>query len=280
MASYLVMKNNLNRALKRKSTYLIVLVVPILLAFIGSVSVRLPQSKIRVGIVGDSDYIQKMEEQLKLLDKITFQIADIESIHTDVIMGKYHFVLNQKDLETEQNSILNKVKEASENKMFLQTNDLTQTQRMISMMLTTFMIVATLYTMKYLKDTRDGAVERFCYTGHGRINYLCGYGFSTSVITGIQIVLILSIWMVFDKNFSISISKGIAVFLFLLIVSNLYGIFITLISKSDLMAGVLSTSIAILFAILGGTFVAVSNMPGCLQMISRISPMRWLMEML
>ena len=280
MASYLVMKNNINRALKRKSTYLIVLVIPLLLAFIGSVSVRLPQSKIRVGIVGDSDYIQKMEKQLKALDHTTFQIADIKSIHTDVIMGKYHFVLNKNDPETEQNSILNKVKEASENKMFLQTNNLTQTQRMISMMLTTFMIVATLYTMKYLQDKRDGAVERFCYAGQGKINYLCGYGFSTSVITAIQILLILSIWIVFDKNFSISISKGIAVFLFLLIVSNLYGIFITLISKSDLMAGVLSTSIAILFAILGGTFVAVSNMSGSLQMLSKISPMRWLMEML
>lgn len=94
--------------------------------------------------------------------------------------------------------------------------------------------------------------------------------------------LMVSIGLIFTvlAIFSISITQGIAAFLFLLIVSNLYGIFITLISKTDLMAGVLSTSIAILFAILGGTFVSVSNMPNSLQIISSISPMRWLMEML
>ena len=94
--------------------------------------------------------------------------------------------------------------------------------------------------------------------------------------------LMVSIGLIFTvlAIFSISITQGIAAFLFLLIVSNLYGIFITLISKTDLMAGVLSTSIAILFAILGGTFVSVSNMPNSLQIISSINPMRWLMEML
>ena len=69
-------------------------------------------------------------------------------------------------------------------------------------------------------------------------------------------------------------------FAFILVVSNLYGIVVTRISKSEMMAGILGSSGAALFSLLGGTFVAVEQMPHFLQLMSYASPMSWLMHFL
>lgn len=88
---------------------------------------------------------------------------------------------------------------------------------------------------------------------------------------------VLLIWKVFDVNFSLSLGEMGRIFLYILVVANLYGILVTLISKSELMAGILGSSVAALLSILGGTFVPVCSMPRILQAVSILSPMRWLM---
>jgi ABC-2 type transport system permease protein len=63
-------------------------------------------------------------------------------------------------------------------------------------------------------------------------------------------------------------------------IANLVSVVICLISKSEVQAGVLASSVAVLMSLLGGTFVAVEAMPPLLRMISYVSPMRWIVELL
>lgn len=273
MVSYLVMKNSLKRLLVKKSTYLLMVLIPIVLGLIGSVSVRIEDRQLRVGIVGSEEYTKAMERELQGLNGILYEMADKETIHTDRIMGKYHYVLE----ENEDKGVLQEIKSSVDIKRDVRISILSAEQRMASMLLTIYMIITTLYGMKYLQDKRNKTVERVIVSGGTRCSYLTGCFFSTSLVTGIQLAIVFLIWKVFDVNFSLSLGEMGRIFLYILVVANLYGILVTLISKSELMAGILGSSVAALLSILGGTFVPVSSMPRILQAVSILSPMRWLM---
>jgi ABC-type transport system involved in cytochrome c biogenesis permease component len=274
------MKNNLKRILAKKSTYLIMLFIPVLLIFLGSLSVRMGEKQIRVGIVGEQSFLEKTQMIFMENDRVNFKMADNSSIYTDQIMGKYHFVIMEKETEIEQKEIISVIKHALLDENLFGTNELSATHRMVSMILTIYMTIATIYGMKYLQDKKDGALERFIVSGKKKSSYMIGYFMSNFIIIGIQVFVIFIIWSLFDKNFSLPFATLLQIFIFMLVISNVYGVIITVVSKSELMAGVLGSSIAVLLSILGGTFVAVDNMPVILQLISNISPMRWLIQMI
>lgn len=280
MASYLVMKNNFKRVLAKKSSYLIMVFLPVLLIFLGSVSVRMGEKQIRIGIVGEQSFLEEVQTNFMKNDRVSFKIANYKSIQTDQIMGKYHFVIMENATEIEQNEILREIKHALLEENLFGTNDLSATHRMVSMLLTVYMTIATIYGIKYLQDKKEGALERFMVSGRKRSSYITGYFMSNFVIIGLQVSGIFIFWTLFDKKFSLSFAILFQIFIFILTISNVYGIIIIMISKSELMAGVLGASLAVLLSILGGTFVEVDNMPAILQKISILSPMRWLMQMI
>ena len=105
------MKNNIRRLIVRKSTYILMLVIPLCLVFIGSISVRIEDKQIRVGILGSKEYIDYVAEELQNQEGISYQIADIETIHADTIMGKYHYVLKEQDSDNVLQNIKMTVKQ-------------------------------------------------------------------------------------------------------------------------------------------------------------------------
>lgn len=277
MASYLVMKNNIKRLGMKKSTYLIMLLVPLLLSVVGSAGSRIGEQSVRVGIVGELSFQEKVKTVFTEQNGILFAAADENSINTDKIMGKYHYILDEKQAKEEQNNILIQIREAG--KESAAVNKLPTEKRMTAMLLTVYMTAATIYGMKYLRDKKDGIIQRFAVAGCKKVNYITGYFLSNCVITGIQMVVIFLLWCFFDKAFSVPLFTLGQIYFFILIVSNVYAMFIIVISKTELMAGVLGASVAVLLSVLGGTFVAVEHMPAVLQKISVISPVNWLLQM-
>ena len=83
-----------------------------------------------------------------------------------------------------------------------------------------------------------------------------------------------------DVNYTFSLKQTGIIFVFILIVSNLYGILVCMLSNSEMMAGVLGSSGAVLFSLLGGTFIGVSDMPGILRFLSMFSPINWLIQLI
>lgn len=276
MVSYLVMKNNIRRFLMKKNTYLFMVLIPIILVLTGSISVRIEDKQLRVGILGSIEYVDAMSRQLSELDGVQYEKASAASVNTDTIMGKYQVVL----MEEEGNNGLEEIHKFREKGTDSQTVMLSAKKRMVSMLLTIYMTIATLYGMKYHVDKRDGAVERVHISGGKKSSYLTGCFYSSVLITGVQLAVILAVWKCFDSRFSFSLSDTGRIFVFILLISNLYGILVTLMSKSEMMAGILGSSGAVLCSILGGTFVAVDRMPQFLQYLSVLSPMSWLLNCL
>lgn len=276
MVSYLVMKNNLKRLLAKKSTYILMVIIPFVLILIGSVSVKIEKKGLRIGVIGSDEYLESIECNFENIDYIQYEKADKRTINTDQIMGKYHYILK----ENADNKVFKEIKSFLTEKNNADIAGLSAQQRMISMLLTIYMTITTLYGMKYIQDKREGAVERVLVSGGTIRSYLTGGFLSTSVITGIQLIAILSIWRVFDRDINLSVIEIISVFIFILIVSNIYGVIVTIISKSEMMAGILGSSVAVIFSILGGTFIAVENMPKVLQAVSILSPVRWMLAII
>ncbi len=280
MVSYLVMKNNLTRILRRKSTYLLVLLIPLLLMFCGSLSVSLGEKHIRVGVVGNQSFLEKMQTSLGNDGGINVAMANSNSIHTDLIMRKYQYVISDDTQDPETNKILEEIKQTVLENTSSGMNEFSNISKMLSMLLTVYMTIATIYAMKYLQDKKDGVIERFFLSGSSKKNYATGYVMSNIIIIGVQLLIIFPLWMVFDKKFTLPLQSLLPLYIFIIIISSIYGIIITLISSSELMAGVLGSSVAVILSILGGTFVSLENMPDFLQKISVISPIRWLMQMI
>lgn len=262
--------------MKKKSTWLGMLLIPLLLIITGSVSVRLENKQIRVGILGSEEYVQAMSEELGTMEGVQFEEAREDTIHTDKLMGKYHVVLQ----EGEDSDDLSKLRAYANEQPDQGIAQQNARKRMTSMLLTIYMTVSTLYAMGYLRDKREGAVERVYVCAGRKGSYLTGCFGSSVMITGVQLVFILLCWKLFDSNFTYSAIEMGKLFAFILGISNLYGIVVTRISKSEMMAGILGSSGAALFSLLGGTFVAVEQMPHFLQLLSYVSPMSWLMHFL
>ena len=255
MVSYLVMKNNIKRLFQKKSTYLLMVLIPVVLIFTGSLSVRMEDKQFRVGILGSNAYVISMAEQLEGMENVQYEVADEKTINTDQIMGKYHIILDENKGDSGLTKLEKVSKQGTNKEMVL----LSARQRMASMLLTIYMIVATLYGMKFLQDKREGVVERVMFSGGTRCSYLMGCFLSSTIVTGIQLVIILPGWSLFDHNFTFSTVEIVQLFLFTLMISNLYGILISMISKSEMMAGILGSSVAAVCSILGGTFVAIDR---------------------
>lgn len=281
MVSYLVMKNNCKRLLKKKSTFLIIVLLPLLLIVSSTVIERIGKKQIRVGIIGSNQYIQSVKEQFKSTDVLCKQAYE-KSIATDQIMGKYTCILKETMSVQEQEKIVNGILQSSQYRddETPKNDELSDTERMLLMLLTIYMTVSVIYSMKYISEKKDGLVERVRLSGGTTCSYLKGYFLSNCFVLVAQLLLIVGIVTLLYDKFSISIVRALGTVFFITVISSVYSMIITIISKSELMAGVLGSSITVLLSVLGGTFFPMATMPKIIQTISVISPMKWLLWLL
>ena len=73
------------------------------------------------------------------------------------------------------------------------------------------------------------------------------------------------------------VRKVLVIVTLIMIVSTLYAIVSSLILKKEMRTNIVASSLAMLLSILSGTFIAVDNMPQLLQVLSYLSPIRWVL---
>jgi len=275
MEIYLVMKNNLKRNFLKKSTYIIMLLLPVVISVIGITVNGISQSTIRVGIIADEALFHEVEARLEKFENIEYERADARTIHTDKIMNKYQFVLNYVE-ESDSESTLNELENLAANGQVKTVYRLLDTQRTVAMLMSVYMIIATVYATKIIGDKKDGTFQRFAYSGNGRTRYALGYVFSTGIIVLVQITVAFIILKVFDKNFSLPLLKSAEIISAITIITTVYGVTIAFLSKKDMNANIFASSIVVLLSLIGGILVSISEMPYFLQMVSLISPIRWI----
>lgn len=275
MGAYLVMKNNLRREFLKKSTYFLLALVPLAIAVLGSFSLSFSQKNIRVGILSGR-YEQGVKEFLNSRDEILYENANRATIRTDCIMGKYEYVIDCNKQNVTKD--LRKIESICKSGDFGKTNDLSESERMLAALLTVYMVIATIYATKVIKDKEMGVLERFYYSGNSKRNFYLGYVGSVGVMILLQISIAFAVFYIVKPSLlsytpvTIIISiLGISVF------TTAYGVFFSRICKTEMAANLMASSAAIVLSLLGGTFVAVERMPAFLQAISVISPVRWLL---
>ncbi|QHQ60931.1 ABC transporter permease [Anaerocolumna sedimenticola] len=67
---------------------------------------------------------------------------------------------------------------------------------------------------------------------------------------------------------------------FIAVVACLYAAFLCGVIKNDMNANISASGLAVILSLLGGTFVAVENMPKVFQIMSFASPIRWVIQIM
>lgn len=279
MGIYLVTKNNLRRNFLTKSIYIIIFLLPVIICILGIIINGISNRTIRVGIVTNNIVsYQDCENQLNQYENIQYERADASTIHTDFIMSKYQYVINYLEGTNTEGSI-DEIKKLAMSNLEKNSNSISQTERMLSMLITVYMIIATIYATKIIKDKNDGTFQRFTYSGNSAKKYAMGYIISTGIMIMLQALIAIIIFKLFDKNFSLSLIKAFVIIMAITLFATVYGVTIALINKKDMNANICASSIATICSLLGGTFVSIADMPHFLQILSIVSPIRWIIEL-
>lgn len=281
MVTYLVMKNNLKRTFLTRFTYIVMLFIPIVISFVSIVAGSFSDSDIRVGVIGDAAEYKEISDAFDAYPMIHYERAKKASKHTDLITGKYQYLI---DLTGKSNDAvadhakasLSAVLAAAEQGQKSRAEGLTQTERTLALLFTAYLIIASIYATTMIRDKKNGTMERFCFAGFHKNAYCLGYIASTALVMLCQLSLAVIILTVFDQNFSISVAGAVEQVLFMAAVASIFGVGVASFLKSELSANITASSIVVILSLLGGTFVSVEQMPRFLQCVSVISPIRWL----
>lgn len=223
--------------------------------------------------------IQEIQAQLDDFDYVEYQIADSDTVQTDFIMGKYHYVIDTNHMDASRKT-LEEIKDKDENIEEGAVGILSATERFIAMLVTAYLVIATVYASKFIQDRQQGMLERVRATGMTTGQYLLGYVLSTESIVVIQIGIAIVCFSLFHHEAGIEFGKMIVLIIVISIMTTLYAVLLVLLCRREMTANIMASSIAVLLSILGDTFVTVSQMPLVLQRLSVISPIRWILEWL
>ncbi len=271
MEACLVMKNNLKRVFANKYTYLLMILIPLLLSLSGFAGSNIQVKTIRVGVLNPT---KDMTEQLVGCNQVKYEIADEKAAKTDLIMGKYQYLLDGKR-QSEAEDILAEI--MGQQDVVL---GLSATSRFIAMLLTAYFVIATVYASKYIQDKEQGMLLRTQAAGVKKGTYLFGYALSTEIIVVIQIAIAMVCFSFVSKEFHMEIGKMMVIVLIISILVTIYATLHVLFCKREMTANIMASSIAVVLSILGGTFVAVEQMPHILQILSVFSPIQWVLALL
>ncbi|HWT74485.1 MAG TPA: ABC transporter permease [Mobilitalea sp.] len=303
MGIYLVMKNNFKRSFRHKALFAVTFILPVILCIITG-AIRFGHSSIRVGILGldTNSYLsadrKEVYEILNKSDGLTYGAASKGTFQTDLILGKFHIILDYSKSRTinsfqllgnqDEGKLLQLekiVKEAVTKKQpvtltGLKPKGLSVTERSITIILTLFMVLSTVHASGIIRDKQNGIVLRYQFAKLGSTGYAAGYTIYNFLIIYAQVLLCMMALLFIQKGFSLDSRELFIISLLIAVISAGFSMLICLGSKSEVQSNIMASALAVVFSLLGGTFVAIDAMPGLLRILSFISPDRWMVELL
>lgn len=303
MGIYLVMKNNLKRSLRHKLLFLITSLLPIMVCCLFGL-IRFDQVSLRIGILegqGGTAYFAQREELEQLLDQsegITYAVAGEASSNTDLMMGRFHFLLDYRDAASmgEGRIISYQSEERKEllrsawvtmlrtkrplNLSGYHTTGLSTTERSIAMLFTLFLVFTTIHASAIIHDRNNGVLLRYQFSGYRKSEYMAGYFLYGFLLSLIQVLLCIMVLLLLQPGFTLKLTEIVILAPVIAILSEGFGTVICSTSRSEVSSNIVASSLAGIFSILGGTFVAVAAMPWLLRILSFASPVRWIVELL
>ena len=251
---------------------MLLLLVPLLVTMAAVLGNALTEKTLRVGVCNPT---LELEEQLQNQTNVQYEIVEPTAVKTEYIMGTYHYVLDGK---AENRAVLREIKKQT--KAGKEASGLSDSERFIALLFTVYLVIATVYASKYIQDREGGMLQRAWAAGMKRGQYLMGYFLSTELILFIQITIAMLCFGLLEQGDFLVTGKAVAAVGIISISATLSGVLYANFCKREMTANLMASSLAVIFSILGGTFVAVEQMPDLLQKISMFSPVRWILVLL
>lgn len=282
MGIYLVIKNNMKRAIRDRGNIITVILIPLLICVMTVISLQFKDNVVRVGILVGEDTTQKdikvVMEQLKAYPNIDVQRAESSLVNTNLIMGRYHMYIDmEKPLEPQIQNIKAStvISEGTLNKGATK-----EAKQAVGLLITTFLILATVHAAEYIKDQKNGVISRYMMSGHLKGSYFVGYCGYTFLITVFQCGLCLGLMRVIMPKIRMEFNLYITIVLSIALLAAVLSMCIVKLSKSDLKANLTASSVAIILSLLAGTFVETEHMPRIMQTLQVINPISWILRLL
>lgn len=300
MGTYLVMINNFRRNMNHKLLFAITFLLPILLCLLIGI-VHFGKSDIRVGILKDtSNQSDSLKELYRILDHsegIRYDDVKQTSFNTDLITGRYQVVLDYRGssdindfhlISFQKKSKVTLIEETFRNAfnqkkpifpMKADSKGMSGSERNIAILMSLFMVFSTMYSKAIVGDRQNGMLQRYQYARVNSQSYIQGYLLFIFLIVFCQNLLGMGIIMSVQTNFSINLLECLSMSVIIAVISTLFGVQISVRSKSEVQANIMASALTSILSLLGGTFVAVESMPWMLRVLSFVSPIRWVVEL-
>lgn len=306
---FIVFKNNFKRAFNEKGKFFINFLIPVVAIVLAIFVNYLSTPSINIGVVSKKDFAEqkRMVSLMKQTKGINIKAADISTIKTDTILGKYDGVITFKkqfakgevkniddyfDFYTVKDKRINSamkgivkaylytdksinMKELSKT---MDDNTLSKTTRILSFLAMTLFITCTVNAAVIIRDKSENTFCRFMYSPNRNIQYILGNVMYNYVFTYIQLVLSLLLIKLFVITLSISYGTLLSFGLVLVLLATTFGTFMTCIFTKELYANLFSSAISMILSLIGGSFIVYSKMPHGLQVLSSINPIRWVIK--
>lgn len=245
MGFYLVMKNNLKRQFKNKMTYALIIVIPIVIFGMISIVQHFEKKEVRVGIIGADNSQLVTVEKILASDNISWEIVT-ENVNAKYIMGDYHYLVDFSE-ETKAIATLTEADNIATNYLEKATDDKASARKNLAMIISTYLIIATVYATKLIRDKQEGTVERFKTSGLGTIQYIGGYMASTFIIVLLHIEIIM---MLFRKMLGFNYAMMILIGVGITIIAAIYGVLHACIYKTEMTANMMASSMAVIMSVI------------------------------
>ncbi|MGY5266735.1 ABC transporter permease [Paraclostridium bifermentans] len=297
MTSLIVAKNEFIRSLKNKKKLVLTFLLPMISIIVAIGINTMMKPSINIGVI-DNQYINKsVEEKVSSVDRVKLSTANKSTINTDMILAKYLCVVEFKEddnfevycldenmkIEIEE-AITEVISRGNVDKVndllgILDKGNLSTSQRSNGFIFITLIITCTMSSSIILKDKEDRVLLRYSTTPNRLSGYILGNYIYNTINTIIQILVSSVLIYLLKIDMGISISKFILMGIIISIISSSISILVTVISKSELQASLLASSISLIMALFGGAFLPIEKMPNMLQFISNASITKWIIEL-
>lgn len=284
-------KNNFKRGLNRKASFSITLLLPIVVVILGVIANYANNPSINIGMVYTDENITAKTVMQTLNDTqgIEARRTNPDWVNTDVILGKYAAVVEfnesgftlssvkaEDTLSSLEYLIQNYIKNPTPvNASFLQEHTLSALQRIIAFIVLFLMITSTVTASLMIKDKNNGTFKRFLHSPQNAFTYVLGNITYNFVITYFQFFVSISAVKLLGINVGIDYLNFLMMGIWVAALATAFGTCMASLFNNEMYSNLLSTCMALILSLIGGTFIPFGKMPFGLQYISVISPWRW-----
>ncbi len=305
---FIVCKANFKRLMSNKPKFIINLLFPILVIMISIFVNSISKPEINLGIVQSSNFKEgsRIVSLLKETNGLNVEFETSKLVKTDVILGKYAEVITIKKAFKNEEAIKNideyfsfyNVSDKNLNKYMkgiissylvsnkpiiidsinakLNKGNLTEPERIVSYLATVLLITCVINGALIIKDKEENTFNRFLYSPSKNIQYVLGNVLYNYILSYVQVVIAVIVIYLFGINIGLSLKMFLLCGLILVLVTTTFGTLISCIFKKELYANLFAGSISIILSLLGGTFIVYDKMPKGMQILSNITPVRWI----